>query len=318
MGYNDNKNAKSSQGEKGSSGRKRKDKGLQTFVVALSLLTTLCLLISIRSHVAVYPLRLATDECKEAGEDLLDGMVYICNGKGCDSSFLCYSMSLLRFESNWQGPIYVISDRQDFIAGTACDQNRPRYSVVVAPETPTMMHMKNFKRQLFDLIPAKNATSLIYIDADIVPVGCLHDFLAKEAPEDLGFFRDSWCAGCNQFLGGFVYMRKTEKTLECLREWIEESSKDDFKAYKKDQDALDNVLRKESICRIAIKTLSSSFIETFDDLRLLPLFGVVRGKVPTFQHFSHGIREMRIWRKIKSNIARQIDHVYEDDLHSYH
>jgi len=164
MGYNDNKNAKSSQGEKGSSGRKRKDKGLQTFVVALSLLTTLCLLISIRSHVAVYPLRLATDECKEAGEDLLDGMVYICNGKGCDSSFLCYSMSLLRFESNWQGPIYVISDRQDFISGTACDQNRPRYSVVVAPETPTMMHMKNFKRQLFDLIPAKNATSLIYID----------------------------------------------------------------------------------------------------------------------------------------------------------
>jgi len=113
-------------------------------------------------------------------------------------------------------------------------------------------------------------------------------------------------------------MRKTEKTLECLREWIEESSKDDFNAYKKDQDALDNVLRKESICRIAIKTLSSSFIETFDDLRLLPLFGVVRGKVPTFQHFSHGIREMRIWRKIKSNIARQIDHVYEDDLHSYH
>ena len=56
-------------------------------------------------------------------------------------------------------------------------------------------------------------------------------------------------------------MRKTEKTLECLREWIEESSKDDFNAYKKDQDALDNVLRKESICRIAIKTLSSSFIE---------------------------------------------------------
>ena len=164
------KNAKGPQAEKGSSmGRRVKDRELQAFVIGLSLMSMTCLLLSLRSQLKVVPLRLATGQCEPETTDHLDGMVYICNGKGCDYSFLCHSISLLRFESNWQGPIYVISDRQDFISESACDRNRPKYSVVVAPETPTMMHMKNFKRQLFDLIPA-NATRRIYIDADILPV----------------------------------------------------------------------------------------------------------------------------------------------------
>jgi hypothetical protein len=200
--------------------------------------------------------------------------------------------------------MYVISDRQDFITETACDDNAPKYTTVVAPETPTMMHMKNFKRQLFDLIPG-NKTRLIYIDADILPVGCLHDFLENESPKDIGMFEDSWCMHCNQFLGGFVYMHKTDKTEECLQDWVRESSSDDFKKYKKDQDALDSIL-EGSPCTGAIHTLPSSYIETFDDYMILPLFGVVRGKAPTFQHFSHGIRGLPIWTRIKTNIESQI------------
>ena len=168
------KNAKCFQGEKGANGRysssrNAKDRELQVFVLILSLLTASSLIFSIRSRLVLHPLRLDTDQCEPVGEERLDGMVYICNGKGCDHTFLCYSLNLLRYESNWQGPMYVISDRQDFITETACDDNAPRYTTVVAPETPTMMHMKNFKRQLFDLIPG-NKTRLIYIDADILPV----------------------------------------------------------------------------------------------------------------------------------------------------
>mmetsp|Transcript_13047 Transcript_13047/g.36599 ORF Transcript_13047/g.36599 Transcript_13047/m.36599 type:complete len:365 (+) Transcript_13047:1688-2782(+) len=310
------KNAKGAQhGDKGSSlQRKLKDRELQTFVIGLTLLSTTCLLMSMRSQLKVQPLRLASDQCEPVTQERLDGMVYICNGAGCDYSFLCHSINLLRFESNWQGPIYVISDRQDFISEAACENNRAKYEVIVAPETPTMMHMKNFKRQLFDLVP-NNATRLIYIDADILPVGCLHDFLANENPKDIGMFLDSWCKGCNKFLGGFVYMTNTEATRRCLQEWIDESSSDDFKRYKKDQDAMDSILAKGSVCNEAIHTLSSSYIETFDDNMILPLFGVIRGKAPTFQHFSHGIRGLPIWPRIKRNIEGQIEHVYniEDD-----
>lgn len=312
------KNAKGPLAAKGTFlNRKLKDRELQAFVIGLTLLSTACLLLSMRSQLKVSPLRLATGECQPVTRERLDGMVYICTGKGCDYSFLCHSINLLRFESNYQGSIYVVSDRQDFISESACDNNRPSYTVVVAPDTPTMMHMKNFKRQLFDLIPG-NATSLIYIDADILPVGCLHDFLEHESPKDIGMFLDSWCKGCNKFLGGFVYMRSTDATRECLRDWIEESSSDDFKRYKKDQDAMDSILRKGSVCTTAIHTMSSAYIETFDDNMILPLFGVIRGKTPTFQHFSHGIRELPVWPRIKGNIEAQIEHVYnnasEDDI----
>ena len=147
-------------------------RALRAFAIGLVLIqltSATCLLLSLRSQLKVAPLRLATGQCEPVTTDHLDGMVYICTGEGCDSSLLCHSMSLMRLESNWQGPIYVISDRQDFISESACEGNRPKYSVVVAPETPTMMHMKNLKCQLFDLIPA-NPTRLIYIDADILPV----------------------------------------------------------------------------------------------------------------------------------------------------
>ena len=77
-------------------------------------------------------------------------------------------------------------------------------------------------------------------------------------------------------------MRSTDATRECLRDWIEESSSDDFKRYKKDQDAMDSILRKGSVCTTAIHTMSSAYIETFDDNMILPLFGVIRGKTPTF------------------------------------
>ena len=163
------KNARGTQAEKGTWMGRR---ALRAFAIGLSLISltsATCLLLSLQSQLKVAPLRLATGRCEPVTTDHLDGMVYICTGEGCDSSLLCHSMSLLRLESNWQGPIYVISDRQDFISESACEGNRPKYSVVVAPETPTMMHMKNLKCQLFDLIPA-NPTRLIYIDADILPV----------------------------------------------------------------------------------------------------------------------------------------------------
>ena len=95
-------------------------------------------------------------------------------------------------------------------------------------------------------------------------------------------------------------------------------SSDDFKRCKKDQDAMDSILRKGSVCTTAIHTMSSAYIETFDDNMILPLFGVIRGKTPTFQHFSHGIRELPVWPRIKGNIEAQIEHVYnnasEDDI----
>ena len=47
-------------------------------------------------------------------------------------------------------------------------------------------------------------------------------------------------------------------------------------------------------------------IETFDDKMILPLFGVITGNAPVFQHFTHGIRSLPIWRRIERQIHAQL------------
>lgn len=52
---------------------------------------------------------------------------------------------------------------------------------------------------------------------------------------DLAFFHDNFCFGCNTFNGGFVYQRNTPAARQCLADWDEESSSNNFTKYVKDQ-----------------------------------------------------------------------------------
>eukprot|EP00216_Chloropicon_sp_CCMP2111_P001057 CAMPEP_0198235914 /NCGR_PEP_ID=MMETSP1446-20131203/1808_1 /TAXON_ID=1461542 ORGANISM="Unidentified sp, Strain CCMP2111" /NCGR_SAMPLE_ID=MMETSP1446 /ASSEMBLY_ACC=CAM_ASM_001112 /LENGTH=274 /DNA_ID=CAMNT_0043917359 /DNA_START=221 /DNA_END=1042 /DNA_ORIENTATION=+ len=271
---------------------------------ALAVICMWGVLFNIRNSLITRPLHLADTICKPPSENSLDGFVYICSGKGCDQSFLCYSIFLLRTVSMWKGPVYIVSDQQEFIHHTACSYHNPlalrddspsfNYTTIPTPPAPTLMHMKNYKRQLFTLV-GRNATKLIYIDADILPVGCLGKFLDEEAPSELGMFHDSLCANCNKYLGGFIYMRREPETQQCLDAWSEEAARDDFSRYDKDQKALDQLLGKKGPCNSIIRTLPYSYIETFDNYVLLPFMGFLTHKTPVFQHFSHGIRNMPIW-----------------------
>ena len=286
----------------------------------LALLSVGAVVSSVRVALIAQPLKLSQDACPAVpdGNGLLDGIVYICTGKGCDVSFLCMSLHLLRHASGWEGRIYIVTDRDEFLSGSACGgaSANLNFTAVAAPETPTLMHMKNFKRQLFGLIEGGGhvASKLLYVDADILPVGCLSDFLHHESPDNLGMFLDSWCRECNHFLGGFLFMHKTSPTLACLDAWTAESSRDGFTKYVKDQDAFDQI-RRDAPCADAVHTLSSRYIETFDDNMILPFFGTLLRKRPAFQHFSHGIRAEGVWLKIKASIDQQIHGIESRRLH---
>jgi hypothetical protein len=78
------------------------------------------------------------------------------------------------------------------------------------------MHMKNMKRNLLSILPGP-PTAALYIDADVIPVGCVRSFLdaiaaGPEGAPELAFFRDNYCLGCNVYNGGFVYQRDTPRT----------------------------------------------------------------------------------------------------------
>ena len=76
--------------------------------------------------------------------------------------------------------------------------------------------MKNMKRNLLSILPGP-PTAALYIDADVIPVGCVRGFLdaiaaGPEGAPELAFFRDNYCLGCNVYNGGFVYQRDTPRT----------------------------------------------------------------------------------------------------------
>ena len=116
------------------------------------------------------------------------------------------------------------------------------------PKVDSLMEMKNFKRKLFDIIPAApgeaaRPRALMYVDGDILPVGCMDKFLADaEAVPSVAMFADTWCSGCNTYCGGFILMRDVPETTECFAAWDRELSRDNYALYSKDQDALDAAL----------------------------------------------------------------------------
>eukprot|EP00959_Pyramimonas_sp_CCMP1952_P230674 4822607-Pyramimonas_sp.AAC.1 len=65
-------------------------------------------------------------------------------------------------------------------------------------------------------------------------------------PLELGLFHDNYCYECNTFNGGFVYQRDTPAGRQCLADWNEESSANNFTKYIKDQvrDGLDKHISK--------------------------------------------------------------------------
>ena len=219
----------------------RSDRSIKYVLVFMSIFSLTSMLLSFKvvgtlhGQVKNSPLRMEEGQCKPVPAERLDGLAYICNGKGCQIDLLCFSMSLMRLQSQYEGRIYVVTDRDDLFEGKACGNNAPEYEAIPFQNSSstTRMHMKLTRAKLFDMIPDRNAKSLIYIDADILPVGCLHDFLAAEDPSSIGLFLDSWCPDCNTYLTALMYMKKTDKTSACLSEWSKEALREGGTAYHK-------------------------------------------------------------------------------------
>ena len=217
------------------------DRSMKYVLVFMSIFSLTSMLLSFKvvgtlhGQVKNSPLRMEEGQCKPVPAERLDGLAYICNGKGCQIDLLCFSMSLMRLQSKYEGRIYVVTDRDDLFEGKACGNNAPEYEAIPFQNSSstTRMHMKLTRAKLFDMIPDRNAKSLIYIDADILPVGCLHDFLAAEDPSSIGLFLDSWCPDCNTYLTALMYMKKTDKTSACLSEWSKEALREGGTAYHK-------------------------------------------------------------------------------------
>jgi hypothetical protein len=60
--------------------------------------------------------------------------------------------------------------------------------------------MKNMKRNLLSILPGP-PTAALYLDADVIPVGCVRGFLdtiaaGPDGPPELAFFRDNYCLVC--------------------------------------------------------------------------------------------------------------------------
>ena len=63
----------------------------------------------------------------------------------------------------------------------------------------SVMEMKNFKRQLFEIIPGQSRT-LLCMGLDILSVGCLDPFLAIGGA-DMAMFHGLWCTDAGSARG---------------------------------------------------------------------------------------------------------------------
>ena len=283
-------------------GRWRRACADRRVLVALFVLGAMAFhVVSIIVYVKKYPLRFRPcpeTEPKASVESTLDGIVYICTDTreakkgGCDIPLLCSSLMLLRGTANWAGRIYVVTEMGDHIRDI-CPYSD--FIAVPTPKVDSLMEMKNFKRKLFDIIPAApgepaRPRALMYVDGDILPVGCMDKFLADaEAVPSVAMFADTWCSGCNTYCGGFILMRDVPETTECFAAWDRELSRDNYALYSKDQDALDVVLRQGQCA--GVQMLPYKYMQAVDKNLVWMTFDIIRGKVPIFQHFSHGLRK---------------------------
>ena len=236
----------------------------------------------------------------------LDGIAFICTGiregHGCDLPLMCNSLSLLRFTGGWSGRVWVITDVESELR--AICPTAP-FEAVQAPAVSSVMEMKNFKRQLFEIIPG-SPKALLYMDSDILSVGCLDPFLAHVGAADMAMFHDVFCplGGCNEFCGGFIYMRDTPGTRQCIADWDAELRRDGYRFYRKDQDALD-VVRRRGGC-LGVRPYPYSMMQAVDAGFFYQMFDQYRLKRPIFQHFTHGIRRHRVWPSVYGAIEAQM------------
>ena len=251
----------------------------------------------------------------------LDGVVYVCaspptvsggstpQGPGCNIPLLCNSLHLLRQEGGWAGHVWVVTDVAAQVRGLCPMAD---FEAVEPPHEglDSLMGVKNLKRQLFKILPGA-PSSLIYIDGDILPVGCLGAFLKALPGVALGFFGDTWCtdwyckpfatANFNRFNGGMVFMRNTPAVAECLEDWGAEIASG---GYAKDQDALDAVLQAGG-CAVA-EQLPSRLMQAVDSSLFWPTLDLMRSKRPIFQHFSHGLRQHPRWSQVYRTLELQM------------
>ena len=236
----------------------------------------------------------------------LDGIVFICTGiregHGCDLPLMCNSLSLLRFMGGWSGRVWVITDLEMELR--AICPTTP-FEAVEVPAVSSVMAMKNFKRQLFEIVPG-SPKALLYMDSDVYSVGCLDPFLANVGASDMAMFHDVFCpfGGCNELCGGFIYMRDTPSTRQCISDWDAELQRDGYRFYLKDQDALD-VVRRRGECR-GVRPYPYSMMQAVDAGFFYQMFDLYRHKRPIFQHFSHGIRQHPVWPSVYSAIEAQM------------
>ena len=258
--------------------------------------------------------------------DELDAVVYICasppeasggsapQGPGCNIPLLCNSLHLLRHEAGWDGRVWVVTDVAAQVRGLC---PTAEFEAVEPPREglDSLMGVKNLKRRLFRILPGA-PRALLYVDGDILPVGCLGELLGALRGVSLGLFGDTWCtewwcrpfatARFNHFNGGMIYMRNTPAVARCLEAWGTEIAAG---SYAKDQDALDAVLEgkggRGGSCAVA-QRLPSRLMQAVDGDLFWPALDVARGKHPVFQHFSHGLRQRLSWSRVYAAIEGQM------------
>lgn len=279
------------------------------FAVALFLSAVMTLLFLAYS-IIVWPLVVPRGVCPALGKEVDNvGVMYICWGPGCDTQLVCGSVKSLRHLASWDGRVFVLTDRVKDVEG-AC--RGLQTEVLQAPTVSKSMMMKDWKRKMLDFLPSEVEIA-VYVDADNFPVRCFGSFVARHTAETdapIRMFPDNKCIGCNTYNGGFMIVKRTEGARKCLQEWLDETSKDDYTAYKKDQVALDNVLKKPgNACREGIQQLPGKDVVYMDSL-LLPASVrlATTARHPSFQHFTTGIRKTKYWGTLWESLQWQLRH----------
>jgi hypothetical protein len=107
--------------------------------------------------------------------DLVDAVVFIAAGKMAQDPMVDLSVQSLRRVGQWEGDIYVLTDRPSCFS-VAVERFNVKPVAISSELTSTIVHIKTLKATLFDFLPME-ITNIIYMDVDIVVAKKLSAFL---------------------------------------------------------------------------------------------------------------------------------------------
>eukprot|EP00127_Corallochytrium_limacisporum_P000888 Clim_evm3s30 gene=Clim_evmTU3s30 len=160
------------------------------------------------------------------------------------------AVEALREIGGWEGPIYIITDALECFSDNSNEEFNlpPMHNVhIVTPDdgidyghSGSRMLAKAIKTKLFDLIT--DVDELVYMDTDILASipDCVEPMIRKFREPGLDVEMLTETIGGPH--SGIWYLRRTEKTEQCMTCWRENILSGD---YRIDQDAMKNCMERE-------------------------------------------------------------------------